>query len=98
MKKTHGFFLRKARRVDCRPGDDVLVDAYALVLVALKRDHHVRLIQHKHGDLLDVEKPELDAPVQHFARSADHYVFVYVGPSHHCGRHRRLNKVGDTGG
>uniref|UniRef100_A0A8C4ZW28 Uncharacterized protein n=1 Tax=Gadus morhua TaxID=8049 RepID=A0A8C4ZW28_GADMO len=62
-------------------GDDALgehtewcprpLDADALVLVALRGDHDVRLVQHKHLDHLGVDELKLDAPVQHGPRGAD---------------------------
>ena len=43
---------------------EIFVDSDALVLVTLSGDHHIRLVQHEHRDLLQVEELELDAPVQ----------------------------------
>ncbi len=40
----------------------------ALILVALCGDHNVGLVQHEHGDLLQIEELELEAPVQRLPR------------------------------
>ena len=56
------------------------MNANALVLVALDGDHHVRLVQHKHVDLLEVKEVELDVgPVEDLARRADDDVFCELG-------------------
>uniref|UniRef100_A0A672G5A9 Uncharacterized protein n=1 Tax=Salarias fasciatus TaxID=181472 RepID=A0A672G5A9_SALFA len=54
------------------------LDADALVLVALRGDHDVGLVQHKHFDLLGVYELEFTAPVQHGARSADNYLLTLI--------------------
>uniref|UniRef100_A0A8C4HDY9 Uncharacterized protein n=1 Tax=Dicentrarchus labrax TaxID=13489 RepID=A0A8C4HDY9_DICLA len=40
------------------------MDTYALVPVTLCGDHHISLVQHKHGDLLGFDEPVLGAPVE----------------------------------
>lgn len=52
-----------------------------LVLVALRRDHYVGLVQHKHRNFLHVQHFELQRPVKHFSRRADDYVIVDNGPT-----------------
>jgi len=68
------------------------LDADALVQVALRGDHHVRLIQHKHLDHLGVDELEFDAPVQHGARGADHDLLLELHAARHWSaweRHER---------
>uniref|UniRef100_A0A8C5Q9I3 Uncharacterized protein n=1 Tax=Leptobrachium leishanense TaxID=445787 RepID=A0A8C5Q9I3_9ANUR len=48
------------------------LDSDALILVSLRSDHHIGFIEHKHLDLLGIDKPQLGAPVQHGTRRADH--------------------------
>uniref|UniRef100_A0A8C5TZL6 Uncharacterized protein n=1 Tax=Malurus cyaneus samueli TaxID=2593467 RepID=A0A8C5TZL6_9PASS len=45
----------------------VPLNADALVLVALRGDHHICLIQHKHLDLLGIYELQFGTPVQHGA-------------------------------
>ena len=58
----------------------------ALVLVALGGDHDVRLVQHKHADLLGVKDLQLDAPVEDGARCSDHDVLLDGGAARHYGQ------------
>uniref|UniRef100_A0A8C3DHB9 Uncharacterized protein n=1 Tax=Corvus moneduloides TaxID=1196302 RepID=A0A8C3DHB9_CORMO len=66
----------------------VPLDADALVLVALGRDHHIRLIQHKHLDLLGIDEFQFGTPVQHGAGCADYDLLRDLLPPLHC-RDRR---------
>lgn len=50
------------------------MNANALILVALRRDHHIGLVQHKHRDLLHVQHLELQRPIENLARRADNNV------------------------
>lgn len=61
--------------------------------MTLRSDHDVGLVQHKHPDLLGVDELELEAPVQHGSRRADHDLLLklhaplywrrYIEHTHH---------------
>uniref|UniRef100_A0A3B4GXU2 Uncharacterized protein n=1 Tax=Pundamilia nyererei TaxID=303518 RepID=A0A3B4GXU2_9CICH len=53
------------------------VDSNALVPVALGGDHHISLIQHKHGDLFGVNELVLGAPVVDCARCTNDNLLEY---------------------
>uniref|UniRef100_A0A8C4CGB6 Uncharacterized protein n=1 Tax=Denticeps clupeoides TaxID=299321 RepID=A0A8C4CGB6_9TELE len=57
------------------------LDADALVLVSLRGDHNVGLIEHENLDLLGVDELQLVAPVQDGARRADDDVLLNLLPS-----------------
>uniref|UniRef100_A0A4W4DVP9 Uncharacterized protein n=1 Tax=Electrophorus electricus TaxID=8005 RepID=A0A4W4DVP9_ELEEL len=52
------------------------LDADALVLMALRGDHDVGLVQHEHADLLGVHQLELEEPVEHGPGRANHYLLL----------------------
>lgn len=56
----------------------------ALILVALRGNHHIGLVQHENADFLDVECTILADPVQHFARCADQNVVVHLAVPFDC--------------
>lgn len=60
------------------------MDAYALVAVPLRGDHHIRLVQDEHGDLLGVDEMVLGAPVEDGARRSDHNLLLQWDASFHC--------------
>ena len=47
----------------------------------LRGDHHVRLVQDKDPDLLDVKEAELERPVQHLSRRPDYNMVADLAPS-----------------
>lgn len=49
----------------------LLVDADALILMALGCNHNIGFIQHKHTDPFDVKHTELGAPIEHFSWCAN---------------------------
>lgn len=53
---------------------DLLVNANALILVALRGNHHVGLVQHEDRDFLHINHLELDHPVEYLAGCSDNYV------------------------
>lgn len=59
------------------------VDSDALVPMALHSDHHISLVQHKHCDLLWVNKFVLGAPVKDCARCSDHNLLLQLDASLH---------------
>ena len=61
-------------------GRQLLVDADALVLVPLRGNHHVCLVQDEDPDLLDIEEAELERPVQDLPRRPDDDVVVDLAP------------------
>uniref|UniRef100_A0A6I8RDW2 Uncharacterized protein n=1 Tax=Xenopus tropicalis TaxID=8364 RepID=A0A6I8RDW2_XENTR len=60
-----------------------LLDADALILVSLSGDHHVCFIEHKHLNLLGINKPEFGAPVEHRSRRADNNMLWNLLPALH---------------
>lgn len=74
------------------------VDSNALVPVALGGDHHISLIQHKHGDLFGVNELVLGAPVVDCARCTNDNLLLQLGSSLHwtqyreCSEHRLVTR------
>lgn len=60
------------------------MDTDALVPMTLRRDHHIRLVQHKHGDLLRVDVPVFGAPVEDGAWCSDDNLLLQLGVFLHC--------------
>ena len=57
-------------------GTEVLVNPDGLILMTLGSDHNIRLVQHKHRDLLQVKEFEFDAPIEHLAGGPDDDVVI----------------------
>lgn len=59
------------------------LNANTLVLVTLRGDHDVCLVQYEHFNFLRVDEFELLAPVQHRTGGADHNLLLELHPSLH---------------
>lgn len=54
-----------------------------MVLVTLRGDHDIGLVQHKHFDLLGVNELQFSAPVQHGSRCADNDLLLQLDAALH---------------
>lgn len=59
------------------------MDTNALVSVTLCGNHHISLVQHKHGDLLGVDELVLGAPVEDRAWCSNDDLLLQLDSSLH---------------
>lgn len=57
------------------------MDPDALVPMALRGDHHVGLVQHKHADLLGIDDLKFGAPVEDCARRSNDDLLLQLDSS-----------------
>ena len=66
-------------------------------LVSLSSNHHIRLVQDKYSNFLDVEETELEGPVQDFSRRANDDVVIDLAPARNLLSFDRVPRDGAKG-